>query len=211
MLRDCPDHGPFRGKVCPDCEQEGKFLINDRELDNLGRIMAGILRHFPDRFDLEISDEGWIDLEAMCEAIREQRDRFHWLRPHHIEAITATDPKGRYVIDDDRIRATYGHSLELDWSSFPTDGIPDKLYYPVAEEELELVLERGLSPADRAMVHLSETYENAVSAGLRRSENPIILEVEAAQAAKQGDPVYRAGKTVYTTEHVPAEFLSRKN
>jgi putative RNA 2'-phosphotransferase len=208
MLRECPDHGYARAAECPDCGAEGDFLMNDEELNHLGRIMAGILRHFPDRFGLEMDDHGWVDLEAMVEAIRDERDRFHWLRPRHVNAIAATDPKGRYEIDEGRIRATYAHSLELDWD-FPTDGIPESLYYPVAEEELDLVLERGLSPNDRALVHLSETYESALSAGLQRVENPIILEVAAQKAAEDGNTVWNASKTVYTTEHVPGEYLSR--
>lgn len=208
MLRECPDHGYFRGAECSECGVEGDFLMNDEELNHLGRIMAGILRHFPDRFGLEMDPHGWVDLEAMVESIQEKRDRFHWLRPRHVNAVAATDPKGRYEIEDERIRATYAHSLELDWE-FPTDGIPDTLYFPVAEEELELVLERGLSPRDRALVHLSETYESALSAGLRRVENPIILEVAAEKAAEDGNTIWNASKTVYTTEHVPGEYLSR--
>lgn len=208
MLRECSTHGPFRGAECEECGEEGRFIMNDRELDHLGRIMAGILRHFPDRFDLEMDPRGWVDIEDMCEAIRDRRDRFHWLRVRHIESVCETDPKGRYELDAGFVRATYGHSLKLDMD-LPTEGVPDTLFYPVAEEELELVLDRGLTPSDRAMVHLSETYENALSAGLRRVENPIILEIDAARAISDGYPIFSAGKTVYTTENVPGDYITQ--
>jgi putative RNA 2'-phosphotransferase len=208
MLRKCPEHGYYRGGECPDCGAEGDYLMNDEELNHLGRIMAGILRHFPDRFGLEMDEHGWVDLESMVEAIQRKRDRFHWLSPRHVRAVVQTDPKGRYETEDDRIRATYAHSLELEWD-FPTEGIPESLYYPVSEEELDLVLDRGLSPRDRSLVHLSETYESAVSAGLRRVENPIILEVAAQKAHEDGNTIWNAAKTVYTTEAVPADYISR--
>jgi putative RNA 2'-phosphotransferase len=208
MLRECPDHGYYRGGECPDCGAEGDYLMNDEELNHLGRIMAGILRHFPDRFGLEMDEHGWVDLGEMVSAIQRKRDRFHWLSPRHVRAVEQTDPKGRYETDDERIRATYAHSLDLEWD-FPTEGIPETLYYPVSEEELDLVLERGLSPRDRSLVHLSETYESAVSAGLRRVENPIILEVAAEKANEDGNTIWNAAKTVYTTEEVPAEYISR--
>lgn len=211
MLRECESHGYFRGTECPECGHEGRFLMSDRELDHLGRIMAGVLRHFPDRFDLEMDENGWVVLDDMCEQVRIRRDRFHWLRPRHVEAIAATDPKGRYDISEDGlIRATYGHSMKLDLD-LPTDNIPDALFYPVAEEELDIVLDRGLTPSDRAMVHLSESYENALSAGLRRVENPIILEIAARKAREDGHTIYKAGKMVYTAESVPPEYITRKN
>ena len=50
MLGECAEHGYFRGDGCPICGRKGKFLMSDRELDSLGRIIAGVLRHFPDKW-----------------------------------------------------------------------------------------------------------------------------------------------------------------
>jgi len=44
MLAECKDHGYFRGESCPVCNEKGKFLMTDKELNSLGRIMAGVLR-----------------------------------------------------------------------------------------------------------------------------------------------------------------------
>ncbi len=49
MLGKCDEHGYYRGETCPVCNTKGKFLMSDRELDSLGRIMAGVLRHFPEK------------------------------------------------------------------------------------------------------------------------------------------------------------------
>jgi putative RNA 2'-phosphotransferase len=210
MLRECKSHGYFRGDVCGECGEEGKFLMNEHELNRVGRIMAGVLRHFPDKFGVQMDEHGWVDVQELVMQVRRQKDKLHWLKPHHIEAIVLTDPKGRYQYDKDRVRATYGHSLEVDLD-LPTEDIPATLYYPVTEEELDVVLERGLHPTERQMVHLSATFQNAVEAGQRRGESPLILEIDAEAARREGVVIKQAGKTVYITEAVPPKFLKQSD
>lgn len=206
MLRECETHGHFRGETCPECGEEGTFLMNERELNRVGKIMAGILRHFPDSFGLTLDDNGWVNVAEMLEALRDEKRDLHWLKDHHVYGIVYTDPKGRYEIDNNMVRATYGHSLDVD-PDLPTDDIPEVLYFPVAEEELDIVLERGLEPGDRAKVHLSIDYDSAMEAGRHRSDNPIILEVDADGAIADGQVIGKAGTTVFTTDHVDPKFL----
>lgn len=182
-------------------------MMNDREIDAFGRIMAGILRHFPERFELEMDEHGWVNLYAFVDAVRTRRN-FGWLRLHHIKAIVETDPKGRYQMRDNYIRATYGHSLNVDLD-LPTDGIPETLYYPTTQQEADIILETGIKPADRTHVHLSKTRNDAEIAGLHRVKNPVILKIDAKRAIDDGVVVMQAGKTVYLTNEVPAVYLSR--
>lgn len=209
MLHECRAHGYYRGEECTACGQEGRFLMNEHELNRVGRIMAGVLRHFPDKFGVEMDAHGWVNLREFVDQLREEKERLHWVRPYHIVAIVATDPKGRYQIEGELIRATYGHSLELDLSDLPSENVPEQLYFPVAEEELDIVLERGLTPTDRKKVHLSRTYENALAAGLRRADAPIILRVDAERMMQDDYEILQAGKTVFVTDEVPAEYLTR--
>ena len=208
MLKECRSHGYFRAELCPLCGDEGKFLLNDEEVETLGRTMAGVLRHFPERYGLEMDPHGWVDLRDFLTAVQIRNKRFKFLRPHHVIGLIETDPKGRYQFDDGKIRATYGHSMDLDLD-LPTEGIPDVLYYPTTEEESHLLLEAGLRPADRKMVHLSATYEAAMEAGRVRIQNPVILEIDTTAARAAGTVIMKAGKTVYTTKEVPGEFLKR--
>ncbi|HTW40552.1 MAG TPA: RNA 2'-phosphotransferase [Thermoplasmata archaeon] len=208
MLKECAQHGYFRAETCPVCGQPGRFLMNDRELDHLGRILTGILRHFPDRYSLTIDERGWISLPQIVRAISQKHPAYHWLRTQHLVAIAETDPKGRYEVRDDRIRATYAHTVEVDLD-LPTENIPDHLYYPVTEEEAAIVLEVGLKPSDRRKVHLSKTALDAHSAGSVRRPNPVILEVDANRARTDGIVIMQAGKTVFLVEKVPPEYLKR--
>ena len=208
MLRECREHGYFRGDECPICGEEGKFLSSNEEIDHLGRLLAGILRHFPERFALRMDDHGWVDMREFIQAIQMRRRDLHWLRPHHIHALIETDPKGRYQYKNGSIRATYGHSFHVDLE-LPTDNIPNILFYPTTEEEVDILLETGIRPSDRKMVHLSKTFEDAEVAGKHRVDAPIILAVDAKKATTKGIVIQRAGKTVYITDSIPSEYLKK--
>ncbi len=209
MLRMCRDHGYFRMEECPICGDEGKFLMSSYELESLGRIMAGILRHFPDKFGLQMDEEGFVDIYKMVSAIKRKRgDRMRWLRPTHIIGLIETDPKGRYQVENNHARATYGHSIELSMS-LPTDNIPERLYYPAEPDNLENYLQKGIEPVDRRMVHLSKTWNDAYEAGIHREgPDPIVIRINAEEAMNNGIIIQRAGKTVFTVEEIPPDFIS---
>ncbi|MEE9505944.1 MAG: RNA 2'-phosphotransferase [Thermoplasmata archaeon] len=208
MLKECRSHGFFRGEICPNCGDESKFLLNDRELELLGRTMAGILRHFPERYGLDMDEQGWVDLRDFVTAVQIRHKKFRFLKPHHVLGIIDTDPKGRYQFLEGKIRATYAHSCDVDLD-LPTDDIPEILYFPTTEEECSILLEIGLKPSDRKMVHLSGTLPSAMEAGRVRVNDPVILEVDAEKATDEGVEIGKAGKTVYTTKDIPPDYLRR--
>ncbi len=210
MLGECSKHGYFRGESCPVCNEKGKFLMNDNELNSLGRIIAGVLRHFPEKLGVMIDGHGWVDISEFVEAIGVSRSGFHWLRNHHIEAIILTDPKGRYQIDGGMVRATYGHTIDVNLDDLPLADI-DEFFYPVTEEEIDIVLEGGLNPIDRKNVHLSGTIEKAIEAGKVRTEEPLILRIDGKKAKKDGVKIYRAGNDVYITDRIDAKYISKVN
>ncbi|UCE92454.1 MAG: RNA 2'-phosphotransferase [Methanobacteriota archaeon] len=182
--------------------------MNSEELDRLSRTLAGILRHFPERFDLEVDSYGFVDRRRFVNAVQAKQRRYHWLRPHHILAIIETDNKGRYEFKDGKIRATYAHSFEVELD--PSNvGIPESLYYPATEEEVDIILETGIKPSDRKRVHLSKTIGDAVNAGRVRTESPVILEVDVRSASDDGVVIQKAGKTVYLAEEIDRKYLKR--
>ena len=208
MLAECEEHGYYRGESCPKCSNKGKFLMDEKELDSLGRIMAGVLRHFPEKLGVIIDGHGWVDITSFVEAVGVGRSGFDWLRPYHIEAIAMTDSKGRYQIDGGMIRATYGHSIEINLDDLPLAEI-DAFYYPVTEEEIDIILEGGLHPIDQKKVHLSGSVEKALEAGRVRTEDPLILKIDGALARKDGVKIYHAGKDVYITDRIDAKYISQ--
>lgn len=208
MLAECGQHGYFRAQTCPACDEKGRFLMSDPELERIGRVMAGVLRHFPDRFGLQMDGHGWVDLREFVEALKQARPQYRWLRPHHIVAIVETDPKGRYQVDGGMVRATYAHSIDVNLDDLP-EAQTDELYFPCSEEEVDMILEQGLAPTDRKKIHLSGSVEKAVSAGRARIEQPIILAIDVKAAQNDGNPIRRAGKEVYIADKIDPKHVRR--
>ena len=208
MIRECSKHGFYADDhLCPACNEEGRFIMRTGERNSLARKLALVLRHAPEKFELEMDINGWIDIKDIIRQFKKGNKRFHWLRPHHFTAIAETDPKGRYEVRGNTIRATYGHTVEIELD-LPTDNIPDALYFPCDPEQAENLLEVGISPSGRAHVHLSATIRNAAEAGHVHFKLPTILEVDTAQMYAAGETIWHAGVTVYLTENVPAQYLT---
>ncbi|MDR2866063.1 MAG: RNA 2'-phosphotransferase [Methanomassiliicoccaceae archaeon] len=204
MMKECEAHGYYRDDICPVCGEPGKFLMNDSEVERLGRTIAGILRH--GKFSLKMDDQGFVSMREIIYTVKENNNRMHWLRPHHIIALVETDPKGRYQTSGDMVRATYGHSIPLELD-LPTEDVPAELFFPTTAEEVDIILEVGLLPSDRSMVHLSLTYDDAMRAGKVRVDNPIILVIDADAVFEAGYEIGKAGKTVFLSKYIPPECL----
>src|SRR3989454_4777204 len=206
MLKECRSHGYFREEFCPHCGSEGKFLLNDEEVELLGRTMAGVLRHFPERYGLEMDAHGWVDLRDFLTAVQIRNRRFRFVRQHHVVGLIETDPKGRYQFEDGKMRATYGHSKDIDLD-LPTEGIPDVLFYPTTEDESHLLMEAGLRPSDRKMGHLSATFEAALEAGPGPVAPTLLPQIDAENPRSSGGLDHKAGETPHTSQKGSGEFL----
>ncbi|MDG1533938.1 MAG: RNA 2'-phosphotransferase [Candidatus Thalassarchaeaceae archaeon] len=209
MIRECSNHGYYADDhLCPACNAEGRFIMRTGERNSLARRLALVLRHAPEKFDLEMDINGWIDVKEIIRQFKKQGGkRFHWLRPHHFAAISETDPKGRYEIRGNTIRATYGHTVEIELD-LPTDNIPDSLFYPCNPAEAENIMEVGISPSGRAHVHLSASIRSAAEAGHVHFPLPTILEVDTAQMNAAGETIWHAGVTVYLVDSVPPQYIT---
>ncbi|MEM0334503.1 MAG: RNA 2'-phosphotransferase, partial [Thermoplasmata archaeon] len=136
MLKLCQVHGPFRGEKCPQCGKDGKIILNDWEFED---------------------ENGWANISDIALNIRNREKKFRWVKDYHIEYFVLTDPKGRFQMDPEkkRIRAVYGHSIDVDLSDLPKDDIPSKLYYAIDPQEEEFIKEIGIKPGERRWIHLS--------------------------------------------------------
>lgn len=207
-LRECREHGVFRGQECPQCGDRGRRLMNGFEIEGLGRILAGMLRHFPENYGVRLDDHGWVRIYMIVPPIRARRRNFGWLTPRHIESMALTDPKGRYQVSrNHEIRATYGHTIPVELDDLPTDDIPDVLYYQTTAEEYEFMKETGISPSDKTWVHLSRGFRQAYVSGLYHVDSPMIVGVDTRTLIASGIPVYRATEDVFVVREIPAEFV----
>lgn len=209
-IRKCMVHGYFRGYTCPLCGEEGKFILSEEEVDILGRIITGILRHRPERYHIEIDERGYVNIDEMVQVIRFYYRRFHFVGPSHIFSIILTDQKGRYQLSDNKryLRATYGHTIDVDLTDLPSDGIPEILYYPTNKEEFEILKENGILPSDRRWIHLSSSKEKAYIAGLYHFDSPLVIPLKSASILDSGENLYHAGQEVYICKYVSSESMT---
>jgi len=179
-----------------------------RNLIKLSKFLALILRHQPERFALELDDEGWASLPEVMEILR-GLPNFRWAtRADVMQVIEEGDGDGkrRFEVQGNRIRARYGHSLARPIRYEPC-APPPLLYHGTSPDALETIRREGLRPMERQYIHLSPARETAIRVGARHTDHPVVLTVRAAEAHAEGVKFYRADEAVYLAKQIPREFL----
>ena len=203
MIRRCSHHGFFRGESCCDCGQPGQMVLDETKTEQLGRLVAGALRHFPEDLGLSMDSRGWVDLRMLSDVLK---TRHRWANESLLLALVESDPKSRYEILGDRIRARYGHSVGVDLDH-PDNDLP-VLYYGASEEEADRILEIGLKSASQRYVHLSTTPEKAWQVATFRTGNPKVIQVDARAAQGSGVKMMTVNEDIILSCPVPPEHLS---
>jgi putative RNA 2'-phosphotransferase len=202
MIKHCSHHGFFRGECC-ECSAAGTLVLDEAKTEQLGRLVAGALRHFPDDLGLAMDPRGWVDLLALSDVIQK---RHHWADRNTLVALVESDPKKRYEINNDKIRARYGHSVNIDLDH-PENTLP-YLYYGANEEEADRIMEIGLKSASQRYVHLSTTPEKAWQVGTFRTSNPKVIKIDSAAAKENGIRMMIVNDDIVLSEPIPFIFLS---
>lgn len=205
-IRACDRHGSFTGDRCPHCDDRGRLVLHGDRRRRLSKFVSGALRHFPADVGLSLDDSGWTTDTALVEAVT---DRYEWATPEHVDAVIRTDPKGRFERDGDRVRAAYGHSVDVTIDDRDGDAsIPDRLYHGTDPDNRRRIREEGLKPMGRQRVHLSSSVADAREVGQRHAAEPIVFVVDAAAMLRDGRSISKRGRATYTTETVPPTYLS---
>ncbi|MHC1631156.1 MAG: RNA 2'-phosphotransferase [Methanotrichaceae archaeon] len=202
MIKRCLQHGFFRGDCC-ECGEAGQLILDEERTTKLGRLVAGALRHFPDDLGLEMDSRGWVDLNALSEVIK---TRYTWFNHSLLIALVQSDSKKRYEIEENTIRARYGHSVNVDLD-YPKNELP-LLYYGASEEEADRILEVGLKSATQRYVHLSTAPERARYVSTFRTNNPHVIKIDAQSAQKTGVNMMTVSEDIVISENIPPEYLS---
>ena len=202
MIKHCPQHGFFREEHC-ECGSPGKLLLDETKTEQLGRLVAGGLRHFPADLGLEMDLCGWVDLTRLGEVVQ---SRHHWANKELVIALVESDAKKRYEILNGKVRARYGHSVHVELDH-PENGLPF-LYYGASEEEADRIIEIGLKSASQRYVHLSTTAEKAWHVATFRTGNPRVIQADAALARAAGVKMMTVNDDIVISEMISARFLS---
>ncbi len=205
-IRMCPDHGFYRGELC-SCGYTGETVLGAERVEKLGRFISGALRHFPQKLKLEMDENGWVDFNSLA---RVASKKYRWANQWLIKAIVGSDEKKRYEIQGEKIRARYGHSVDVKLNDYP-ESEESTLYYGTGEEEAHRMLEIGIKPVYQTFVHLSTTIEKSERVAKFRTDNPMILEVDVENARKNGVKFLKANDYIVLTKEVPPEYVKKYN
>lgn len=176
----------------------------DRTIISVSKFLSLVLRHKPEEIGLTLDDQGWADIVSLIERMNEHG------RPvtrELLDRVVAENDKQRFAISGDgrRIRASQGHSLEIDLALAPAEP-PQRLYHGTATRFLASIRGQGLLPGARQHVHLSLDEATALKVGQRHGR-PCVLIVQSGEMAAAGHAFFRSDNGVWLTPHVPVDFL----
>jgi putative RNA 2'-phosphotransferase len=156
---------------------------------------------------LALDEYGAAGIEELVAAVR-ARPGLESITRKQIERLVTGQSPPRFEILGDRIRARYGHSLAQPFRYEPAEP-PDALFHGTSPEIAETILTEGLKPIQRKYVHLSPDTPAAREVGGRHCTEPVILQIDTASARKAGVRFYPAGPTVWLSDPIPPECITR--
>ncbi len=171
----------------------------------LSKEISYALRHAPWEYELELDENGWVGVEQLLTALKENNG-WKSVTIEDLEHIIEGSDKKRHELIDGKIRALYGHSVNkkiVKESSEP----PVILFHGTARRFLELIESNGLLPKGRQYVHLSNDIETAIQVGKRRDDKPIILEIDAKRAWDEGVRFYLGNDKVWLADIIPIKYI----
>lgn len=168
----------------------------------LSKFMSYVLRHDPQKFGLETDSHGFVGVQDLLGVLGE---RFGLVDASDLEKLVQDCPKRRFEIQGEKIRARYGHSIDVK-PDIPACQPPELLFHGTSPAMKDSIREEGVKPMKRKYVHLSKTTEEAFQVGHRKSKSPIVVTVKAREAHEQGIKFYDMDLVVLTKE-VPARFV----
>jgi len=133
------------------------------------------------------------------------KTRYKWANKEKLLSIVESDAKGRYEIQGRKIRARYGHSVDVELD-FPENTLPE-LYYGASREEVDILLEKGIKPMKQRYVHLSTSPEKALEVAKIHTDDPILIVIKAEEAQKDGVRMISATETIVLSEEIAPQYL----
>jgi putative RNA 2'-phosphotransferase len=169
------------------------------------KLLSYVLRHRPDSIGLQLDAQGWV---AVDELLARLHTHGKPLERALLDRVVLQNDKQRFAFSPDgaRIRASQGHSVEVDLALQPQVP-PPVLYHGTASRFLKPIMAEGLRAGARHHVHLSSDMQTAIKVGTRHGF-PAVLRVDAARMQLDGALFYQSDNGVWLTDTVAPRYLS---
>lgn len=155
--------------------------MDERRTVKVSKYLSKHLRHQPERIGLVLDTQGWTEIDTL---LRATAAHGFPITREELDHVVATNDKKRFAIEGTRIRASQGHTVEVDLD-LPVAEPPAYLYHGTVADRLAAIRAEGLRPMARHHVHLSPDRETATRVGARRGR-PIVLSVDSRRHASRG-------------------------
>jgi len=177
--------------------------MSDRHIQT-SKFLSYLLRHDPEAIGLTMEPGGWVDVETLLARVN---GTGRPLDRALLRRVVEGGKKQRFMLSSDgsKIRANYGHSVDVDLRLEPTRP-PRCLYHGTAEDTVPNIEVDGLRSQSRQYVHLSSTLEEARTVGARHGR-PVVLRIDAVALHEAGHEVYHPTDAVWLTIRVPPRFI----
>jgi putative RNA 2'-phosphotransferase len=172
------------------------------------KFLSLVLRHEPSAAHVTLDSAGWVEVEALlagCVMAGKAISR------DDLEHVVVTNAKKRFEFSADgtRIRASQGHSVEVELEYAPQEP-PELLYHGTATCFLDSIRAQGLLKMERHHVHLSAETRMTLEVGARHGK-PVLLTILAGEMHAAGHVFFRSTNGVWLVDHVPPNFLQFPN
>ncbi len=172
----------------------------------LSKNISRALRHQPWIYELELDEEGWTDIENLLQGLRSEKSVWKNLSIDDLQEMIKLADKKRFQIENNKIRALYGHSLPGKINKSESTP-PEILYHGTSPKIIDQIRQEGLKPMNRQYVHLSTDEETALSVGKRKAKQPVILKILALQGSQNGVNFYQGNDLIWLADTVPSQFI----
>ena len=173
-----------------------------RQLESLARMLSYILSHRPDEFGLVLSEEGFIPIKSLLQALGAEPG-WGFVRRYHLDQLAGLMSPPAFEITEERIRALTPAQLRRD----PGEPPPALLYAAILPKAHAPVWEEGLKPLPNRELVLAATPELAKKLGRRRAPDPIMVTIQAQAAARHGLSFTGYGEGLYLAPALPRDVL----
>ncbi|MER8005338.1 MULTISPECIES: RNA 2'-phosphotransferase [unclassified Streptomyces] len=176
--------------------------MDERRTVKVSKYLSKHLRHQPERIGLTLDEAGWVEIDVLIAAAAAHGFRF---TREELDHVVAHNDKKRFAVEGTRIRASQGHSVDIDLGLAPATP-PPYLYHGTVARNLDAIRAEGLRPMNRHDVHLSPDRETATRVGARRGR-PVVLSVDAGAMHRDGHVFHVSENGVWLTRAVPPRYL----
>lgn len=172
------------------------------------REVQRILRHTASKHRLYVDPDGWACADGLVKVINQRSLELQLWRDWRysdLQRQASMHADQRVCLNAAMVRACYGHSIP-DICVGNRQDPPPRLFHGTSAKLLPTILDDGLLPAERTLLHLTSDphYAGKIAA---KHQSPIVLVVAAQRAAQHDTIFWQCNSHVWQCSRLAPEFI----